>query len=50
MLLGIKLQASGLMTSAFIYWAMLPAFFFFFMGGMWVDREQSQVSSVHHVL
>lgn len=33
MLLGIKLQASGLMTSAFIYWAMLPAFFFFFYGG-----------------
>lgn len=32
MLLGIKLQASGLMASAFIYWAMLPAAFFF-MGG-----------------
>lgn len=49
MLLGIKLQASGLMASAFIYWAMLPAFFFLW-GGMWVDRKQSQVSSVHHVL
>lgn len=33
MILGIKLQASGLMASAFIYWAMLPAAFFFYGGG-----------------
>lgn len=48
MVLGIKLQTSGLVASAFI-WAMLPAFFLM-GGGMWVDREQPQVSSVHHVL
>lgn len=40
MLLGIKLQASGLMTSAFIYWAMLPAFFFFLWGACgWTENN-----------
>lgn len=39
MLLGIKLQASGLMASAFIYWAMLP--FFFLYGGAcgWTENN-----------